>query len=164
MISFFFHLYLCIFFTFHSQCYIFLYNVGLASFNIIIYVYDVRIIVNTIILTHYSLCFNFSLQKMSIVGLNLIREYIILYAARGVMMYFQSGPQNHLDWPPLIKTFEFSRFAASVWFYLCVFAFHFIQCQEAWIMYWNRSDAKCNFKRSSGKDFGTHDLQQSHIL
>ena len=44
-----------------------------------------------------SLCFNFSLQKMSIVG---ILGYIILYAAYGVMMHFQSGPQDHLGWPP----------------------------------------------------------------
>ena len=36
---------------------------------------------------------------MSMMGINLIWDNIILFAARGVMMHFQSGPQDHLATP-----------------------------------------------------------------
>ena len=46
----------------------------------------------------------FHSKKMSMMGINLIWDNIILFAARGVMMHFQSGPQDHLGWPPLASS------------------------------------------------------------
>jgi hypothetical protein len=89
-IPFFYFIYIYIFFIFN-------FSLQCTLISLLYYLcLHVKIIVNTIIITHYVSIFHSKKCLISNMG------YIILYVARGVMMHFQSGPQDHLGWPPLV--------------------------------------------------------------
>ena len=96
MISFFFY------FIYISFLVIYFFTMYVRLVSLLLYYLSLQCKNNCKHNNNNSICFNFSItKKFFIVGLNLIRGYIILYAARRVMMHFQSGPQDYWSWPPL---------------------------------------------------------------